>query len=102
MANESEADRVNVSSPDAIVIPVHWGAADNLQTLYANQLFITRAGPEFYLVFGELVSPLAFNSSELPSSLEIKPIARIVVSPDAILKFSDVISKIVEPLRAKN
>ncbi|MBI1800610.1 MAG: hypothetical protein HYR71_03155 [Chloroflexi bacterium] len=81
-----------------IQIPVHWGAVDHLPTLYANQLFITNAGQEVYLVFGEITPPVVVNPADLPKQLEIKPVAKIAVSREAMLKFREAINAIAQNL----
>lgn len=72
-------------------IPLYWGSDKNLQTTFANQLFITHSGGEFYLVFGEVILPPFLNASELPDELEITPKVRLAVTPTAMHTFATLI-----------
>lgn len=82
-----------------------WGTTDNLATVYANQLVITHAGPEFYLVFGEVFPPLfrerGLTSETLPEAVEIKPLVRIALTPEAMLVIADAINNNIEKFMQK-
>jgi len=79
-----------------IQIPTVWGDWKNVQTTYANHLFITHRSGEFYLIFGELSHPMVVQPTQetLPSSIEITPVARIALTPDNMVKFAELISKV--------
>ena len=86
--------RIKVSpskSPGPIEIPVIWGSAHDAPTVYANQLLISHAGAEYYLVFGELVPPLVLDNSNLPAKIEIKPLVKIAVTHEMMLRFAEAI-----------
>jgi len=78
--------------PKEITIPVQWGDTDEIPTLYANHLYITHSGGEFYLVFGEL-APVNIDQENPPDALEIKPLVKIAVIPENMRKFTEVIKK---------
>src|SRR3972149_5297580 len=80
----------------AVSVPVQWGIPDSLPTVYANQLIITHAGSEFYLIFGELVPPTILGEGNLPEKVDIKPVAKVAVSPEAMLRFAEVIASNVK------
>ncbi|HET6223068.1 MAG TPA: DUF3467 domain-containing protein, partial [Dongiaceae bacterium] len=63
-------------------IPLEWGDADDVPILYANQVMVSHAGPEFFIVFGVVVPPS--NPEELPDAFTIKPQVRVVVARDAM------------------
>jgi hypothetical protein len=63
-------------------IPLEWDDAADVPIVYANQVLISHAGPEFFMVFGVVVPPL--NTTELPDSLKIRPQVRVVVSREAM------------------
>ena len=63
-------------------IPLEWEEADELPIVYANQVLISHAGPEFFLVFGVVMPPI--NTAELPDTLKIRPQVRVVVSREAM------------------
>lgn len=72
-------------------------------TIYANQLLITHAGPEFFLVFG-VVTPLPVSPDEELgltelSPLPVTPVAKIAVSPDAMATMAETIQGNVETYR---
>jgi len=78
--------------PTEIRLRVRWEDASDLPTLYANQVFITHAGGEFYVVFGELQPTVLMNvTPEQAQQLEevsIRPVAKLVFSPDAIARIA--------------
>ena len=71
-------------------IKVVWGSDDELPALYANHFYVSHAGEiEFHVVFGHLSPPLTagLDESELPDSIKIKPVSKIVMGPDAMRAF---------------
>jgi hypothetical protein len=74
-----------------VQISLQWGDASQISTVYANQLYITHSGGEFYLVFGELAPITNMDKDNLPEYLEIKPVAKIAITPENMLRFSEVI-----------
>jgi hypothetical protein len=90
MSQESEAKR-----PKEITIPLEWGETTEIPTLYANHLYITHSGGEFYLVFGEL-APVNIDQENPPDTLVIKPLVKIALIPENMLKFAEVIKKNVD------
>jgi hypothetical protein len=63
-------------------IPIEWEDSEEVPIVYANQVLISHAGPEFFMVFGVVVPPL--NTTELPDSLKIRPQVRVIVSREAM------------------
>ena len=90
-----------VTEQDTVQVPIKWGSGEHLDTVYVNQLFISRAGVEFYLVFGELVMPVSLRPEEIPKALEIAPRVRLAVTPEAMRNMSRVMQEIVERLSKK-
>lgn len=81
----------------AIIIKTKWGSQAGLPTLYANHLMVSHANQnEFFLFFGQLTPPAVLTPEAYPKELEIVPIAKIVVTPDNMERFAEVISKNVE------
>ena len=80
----------------AVQIPVHWGSSEHLETIYVNHLVITHAGPEFYLVFGELPMPPFISPDEVPSELAIIPRVRLAVSPKAMRSIAQAMQENLE------
>jgi len=76
----------NKAKKDAgeVKIKLKWGAAGSLPTLYANQLYITHAGGEFYLVFGEAAPLFEVDQTEFPESMEVTPVAKIALTPSTM------------------
>lgn len=67
-----------------------WGTDEGLDAVYANNLYISHsAGLEFHLIFGHMSPPLTLGKTEeeLPDMVEIKPVAKIVISPEAMKNF---------------
>jgi len=85
--------------PPAKSIGVRWGDSEELPTLYANHLFISHTGPQFYLVFGELGPHSEFmdiGPEELPPYVEIEPVAKIAVAHEVMLSIRDTIDNNVK------
>ena len=96
MKNESETLELK-----EVTINLVWGNPDSIQTIYANNLYVTHAGSEFYLVFGELQPLLQIDKDKFPSQLEIKPVAKIAISQENMLKFADAITENITRFKKK-
>jgi hypothetical protein len=71
-------------------IRILWDPGEDIQLVFANQLNISHAGgKEFHLTFGQLIPPIVFGleEDEIPDSISVKPVAKIVVSPDVMQEF---------------
>jgi len=65
-----------------------------LPALYANHFYVSHAGEiEFHKIFGHLTPPLTIGMTEdqLPSSISVKPVSKIVLSPEAMKSFVQVL-----------
>lgn len=70
--------------------------------MYANHAYLTYAGQnEFYLVFGELGPQVGLNIENPPEAMEIRPVAKIAVSPPNMLRMAAAIRENVEKFRDK-
>jgi hypothetical protein len=73
-------------------INLKWPLEDTLQTVYANQFAISVSGPEYVIMFGEFL-PSGFANraeqeiNEFLKNANIKPVAKIVVSPERLQAF---------------
>ncbi len=84
-----------------MVLKTRWKGFSDVPTLYANQLLVTHANQnEFFLFFGQVVPPAVLDPKDLPSELDVVPIAKIVVSPENMLNFSKAIATNVENYKA--
>lgn len=97
--NEGQSAQIGVAIKTAWPMDI----VSQAPTIYANQLLITHAGPEFILVFG-VVTPLAVDpNEELDSTqlgpLPVTPVAKIAVSPDAMATMAETIQRNVETYR---
>lgn len=85
--------------PDSISVEVRWGSPDDIETVFANHLFVSHQGGQFYLVFGELPPPLYIDfhkeveKETFSREMTIRPVARVAVSPDAMKAFVKAISQ---------
>ena len=70
-----------------------WGKSDQVTTIYANQLYITHSGAEFYLVFGEATPPTEALDGREPKFVEIRPVARIAASPQVMIEMANTIGQ---------
>ena len=77
-------------------VRILWGSPDDMPALYANQLFLSHAGEtEFHLIFGHLSPPitLGLEEGEIPANVYINPVAKIVISPESMKQFVQVINE---------
>ena len=71
-------------------------ATEEVDALYANQLFISQTETEVTLVFGTALSPPFTEPPEEDLQIEIKPVAKVVVSRQAMKKFLKVMENTFE------
>lgn len=71
MSNEAELEKT-------VSVPLIWQSPRDLPTIYANDVYVTHAGREFQMVFGEMQLPVV--NQDIGESVEVKPVAKIVVS----------------------
>jgi hypothetical protein len=76
---------------EGFAIPLRWGDASTIPTIYANHLFLTHAGGEFYLVFGELAPVTHIDKDSPPDCLEIKPVVKIAITSENMLGIAEAI-----------
>ena len=84
-----------------LAVNLKWPLEDNLQTVYANQFAIAATGPEHILVFGEFLPSGFANRSkqEIEEYLRhatIKPVAKVVVSPEGLGAFYRLLKSYME------
>ncbi len=82
-----------------------WQDASDLPTIYANQMYVTHAGPEFYVVFGEVELPTLTNLTpdELADmgAIEVKPVAKLVFTPDGIVPIAKALVENIDRFMAR-
>lgn len=86
----------NKQKGDIVTISLKWQSGSELPTLYANQLLVSHASGEFYLIFGESSPPLVSPNEEIPKSIDIIPKAKVVVLPENMEKFLEVLQINIE------
>jgi len=82
-------------------IPAVFGEeVEKMPTAYANHLLISHAGPEFFLVFGVVTPPFVLPGEESRlaelEAVEALPVAKIAVSPEAMVAMAKSIQTNVE------
>jgi hypothetical protein len=82
-----------------IKVKMTWGSLRDIPTIHSDQLLITAINNEYYLVFGETELIGLINKENPPKEVAIKPVAKIAVNPQNILKFDEVIHKTIEIYR---
>ncbi|MEW5827962.1 MAG: DUF3467 domain-containing protein [Chloroflexota bacterium] len=85
-------------------IRIVWGSDEELPALYANHIYVSHAGEtEFHLVFGHLSPPLmmASDENELPDTVKIKPVSKIVITPDVMRAFVRLLADNLEKYEEK-
>jgi len=82
---------------EAVPVKLIWDTAEGLETIYVNHAAIIHNGPEYYLVFGELATPLVMNKKDIPKELHIVPKTRLAISPEQMKAIAKVIYNNVNP-----
>ncbi len=83
----------------SVTIKLRRSTTDDLDTIYANHFLITFTGTEFYLIFGEVIPPALVDEDDLsavPEFVDIKPLARLAITPATMLKITDAINRTVK------
>ena len=94
--------KTDVDSGTPVQIPLNWDTAEDIQTVYANQMSIIHTPLEFYLTFGELTLPPDFGIAAPPNQLTIKPRVRLAISPDAMRNMMNVMQENFDKFLEKN
>ena len=86
----------NIGIPSTYTeVPIKWDSAENLTTIYANQVLISHSGPEFYLVFGEVITPATqgnLNDSP-PEEMSVKPVVKLAIPHSMMISIANIISE---------
>jgi hypothetical protein len=79
-------------------IPVRWPEGiEGMPTSYANHLFISHAGPEFFLIFGVVTPPPILPGEKYEiEDMEALPVAKIAVSPEVMIRMAGAIQDNVQ------
>ncbi len=80
-----------ITANDKVSVEFHWEKSD-IPTIHVNQLLITHAGPEFYLIFGEVIPIDEDNPSQLPKTLSVKQRVRVAVPREMMGVFAETIN----------
>lgn len=85
---------------EKVEVRLVWDKPSESPTFYANNLIISHSGSEFYLVFGEMEPWLELDPSITPIELKVKPIVKIAISHENMLKFAEIINGNVNQYKA--
>ena len=72
-------------------LKVKWANAD-IPTVYANQLLLSHTGPEFYLIFGEIIAVDDDDPTRVPDVLTVRQRVRVAVSREVMGSFVEAIN----------
>lgn len=104
MNNENES-KTTPKKQMEVTVPTRWPENVDLPTIYANQFFITHAGLEFFLIFGEVTAPLwtepTAEKLEALEALQVKPVAKIAIPYEVMRGIAQIIQANVEGFLAK-
>lgn len=95
-------------NPKGRGIPVRWCFPPNLAGRYATNLVVQNTGHEFVISFFEAAPPLLFGSEEEVQKqlekldyIDAMCVARIIVSPERMPEFVEVLRQNLERFLAK-
>jgi hypothetical protein len=72
--------------PEGVEVTVRWGDATNLEPVPVDEVHFQDLGDRVYFTFGQVRFPLDLNSLERGSSIEIRPVVRILMTRAAATK----------------
>jgi len=80
---------------EAIKINLVWDSAEDLPTHYVNQVIASHSGPEFYLIFGEVITPAVQGQigGKIPTDLKVKPIVKLAIPHQMMVDIAKVIAE---------
>jgi hypothetical protein len=89
--------------PQERVIPIIWNFPEDLISGYATNIVVQNGEQELYVSFFEAQPPilLAPEDAEKLESVNAECIARIVITPDRMAKFIDVLQKQLNVFNSK-
>ena len=102
MADEEQKTSDAEVSEDRI--PIIWESAEDLPTLYVNQIIVSHSGPEFYMIFGEVITPAIQGQigGDFPDTLKVKPIIKVAIPQPMMLEITDIIVENVKKFMEKH
>ncbi|MGZ5437184.1 MAG: DUF3467 domain-containing protein [Pyrinomonadaceae bacterium] len=85
------------------VIPVIWNFPDDLWSGYATNIIVQAGEQELYLSFFEAQPPIILQPEDWEEleSVNAECIARIIVTPDRLAKFIDVLQQQLDTFNKK-
>jgi len=74
-------------------IKIVWGSDQDLPVQFVNQLLVSHlSNSEFHIIFGYLSPPFALKEEDFPDTLEVKPVVKLVITPEAMKQFLEVLN----------
>ncbi len=85
------------------VVPTVWNVPDDLLSGYATNMLVQIGEQELYISFFELQQPVLLAPEDITrlESVHAECIARIVVTPERLTGFIDVLQKQLDAFKAK-
>lgn len=81
-------------TPKAVLLS--WEPSESQIAVYSNQFVIGHMdenGGEFVLTFGQVTLPIILDPSKLPAEIDVKPVAKILVTPTMMFKLAEAINE---------
>lgn len=72
-------------------LEVFWGSPEGVEIVWADNLHLQRVNNQYYLTFGQVRPPVAEGIERIVA--EIRPVARLVVTKDALKRITDLLAK---------
>lgn len=73
---------------------VSWSSDQDVGQVYVDEMLIQIVNERAYVTFGQIRMPLATKPSET-ARVEIRPVARLIVSVETLKKMLDVLNPVV-------
>lgn len=97
------ADEEIVESKQIARIPIEWRVPENLMSVFASNMVIQRIENSFFkLSFFEIKPPIQLDdSAPTPTKIRADCVASVIVTPDKLPKFIEVLQKHLDKYIAK-
>lgn len=97
----SDRHKGHAAADQPAQIRLEWKSYDSLPLVPADMLHYRLAQDRCYLTLGQLQFPLREGSFPDGTSLPIEPVARLVLSRDALRSWADVLHKAADQMDAE-
>ncbi len=100
---KKRATKATKTKPQDRVIPITWSYPEDMVSSYATNMLVQNGDQELYVSFFEVPPPVLFNPEDAQKleSVNAECIARIIITPDRMAKFIEVLQQQLDTFKKK-